>query len=310
MTKDEFMDIMSKIDERLIDSTLASSQPERVEVFYRRPSVLRYIMGIAACITILVTTAIAVPYFKEILPQPGSTSESAGSSVPGVPDFIRGWDPDKLVYNEFDNFWYIGGNIRACTAELDGITAELILRNIKKFAGTELVNELTGFDYTDYIGAEDIILYIHDDKGRRFIAASVTPYSYKDMELISQKCLFDDCTRLYKKENGGTEYILMQYADRNSEKNTLIASYYAVDLDKQTLRDENGIYDASDWRVISDGNGYVVEFTELDPDKLMIDDVFFGENAITGTDRVLTIVNYKYSAEEMLTFTPTHDLFD
>lgn len=254
MTRDEFIDIMSKIDETLIDGALDISQPETVEAVYERPPVLRYIMSIAACVAVLAAAVIAVPYFKGILTQPGDSSESAGSSVGSSVsveyDFIRGWDPEELVYNEFGDFLYVGGNARVCTAELDGITAELILHNIKKEAGTELVNELTGFDYTEYIGAEDIVLYIHDNRGRRFIAASVTPHSYNDMELINVNCLFNDCTRLYRTDN--SEYVLMQYADCNG--GALIASFYSVDLERQTLRDENGIYDASAWRAGIVGN--------------------------------------------------------
>lgn len=241
MTRDEFADIMSGIDERLIDSALSGSQPEVVEAVYKRPPVLRYIMGIAACIALLVTTVIAVPYFNGIFPQPGNASESSDSSVPEMPDIIRGWDPDNLEYNKNDDFLYIGANVRVSVAELDGITAELILHNIMKEPGTELVNELTDFDYVDYIGAEDIVLYIHDDKGRRFIETSVTPHSYNDMELINLNCLFDDCTRLYKTDN--SEYVLMQYADYNNEQSALIARFYIVDLERQIRRDENGIYD-------------------------------------------------------------------
>lgn len=245
MTKDEFVDIMSGIDERLIDSTLAGSQPEIVDVQYKRPPVLRYIMGIAACIALLVTTVIAVPYLKSILPQLNDRSESAYSLSSDKPDFIRGWDPGKLADNEFSDYLYIGANARICTAELDGITAELILHNVKKMPGEKLVNELTDFDYANYIGAENIVLYIYDDKGRRFIATSVTPHSYNGMELINTSCLSDGCTRLYKAEN---KYVLMQYADYNNEQNALIAEFYNVDLERRTFRDENGIFDASDWR--------------------------------------------------------------
>lgn len=252
MTRDEFIDIMSKIDERLIDEALDISQSEAVEVVYERPPVLRYILSIAACIAVLVTAAIAVSYFRGITTQPGSASESSSSvSVSDEPDFIRGWDPEKLVYNELDEPALTGGNVRACTAELDGITAELILHNVKKEAGTELVNELTDFEYTDYYGAEDIVLYVHDDKGRRFIAEGVTPHSYNGMQLININSLYDS-VRLYKTENG---YALMLYADY--VRNTPVASFYALDFEQQTIRDENGIYDASDRRVAIVGNGRV-----------------------------------------------------
>lgn len=244
MTKDEFVNIMSGIDERLIDRALVGSQPEIVDVPYKRPPVLRYIMGIAACIALLVTTVIAVPYLKGILPQMNDHTESAYSFASDKPDFIRGWDPEKLVDNEFSDYLYVGANVRVCTAELDGITAELILHNVKKMPGEKLVNELTDFDYANYIGAENIVLYIYDDKSRRFIATSVTPHSYNGMELINTNCLFDGCTRLYKSEN---KYVLMQYADYNNEQNALIAEFYNIDLERRTFRDENGIFDASNW---------------------------------------------------------------
>ncbi len=251
MTRDEFADIMGEIDERLIESALDISQSETAEAAYERPHILRYIMGAAACVAVLVTAVFAVPYIKRMLPPHGAGSSSES-------DFIRGWGPETLVYSETEDLT-VGKNVRICTAELDGITAELILHNIKKQAGTTmLVNKLTDFDYTDYVGAENIALYIHDDKGRRFIADSVTPHSYNDMELISVNCLFDDCVRLYKTDN--SEYVLMLYADYNGDSglvtsfdtdykhSDLIASFYSVDLERQTRRDENGIYDASAWR--------------------------------------------------------------
>lgn len=253
MTRDGFIDIMGEIDERLIEGALDIPR-EPVEVVYERPHALRYIMSIAACAAVL-AAVIAVPYFKGVTAQPDSSAESAAnsaeSSVSVGYDFIRGWDPEKLTYSGLDDPAGVGANIRACTAELDGITAELILRNVKKEAGTRLVNELTGFDYTDYYGAEDIVLYVHDDKGGRFIAEGITPHSYKDMRLININCLYGSL-RLYKTENG---YVLMQYAD--SVRETRIASFYKIDFERQSPRDENGIYDASDWRVGIVGNGRV-----------------------------------------------------
>lgn len=259
MTRDKFIDIMGEIDERLIESALDISQSETAEAAYDRPHILRYIISAAACVAVLATAVFAVPYIKRMLPPQGAGS----SSVSGECDFTRGWDPETLVYGEPDDLT-VGKNARICTAELDGITAELILYNIKKEAGSELINEPADYDYTDYVGAESIALYIHDDKGRRFIADSVTPHSYNDMEFISVNCLFDDCVRLYKTDN--SEYVLMLYADYTGGKalvtsfdsvyipHTLIASFYGVDLERQTRRDENGIYDALAWRSVVAGD--------------------------------------------------------
>ncbi len=240
MTRDEFMDIMGKVDEKLVDGALDIPRMEVIELKYERPPVLRYIMGFAACIAILVTV-IAVRYMSGVPVQPNDTSESADSSY-SVPEFTRGWDPEELSYGDLPE---LGGNVRVSVAELDGITAELILHNIKKEAGTYLFNELTNYEYTDYVGAEDIVLYVHDNKGRRFIEGSVTPHSFNGMELISAQCLFEDCTRLYKVND---EYVLMQYADYNcpdynSDKKALIARFYTVGLNRHARRDENGIYD-------------------------------------------------------------------
>lgn len=246
MTRDEFADIMGEIDERLIESALDISQSETAEAAYDRPHILRYVISAAACVAVLATAVFAVPYIKRILPPQGAGS----SSVSGECDFTRGWNPETLVYSGPDDLT-VGKNARICTATLDGITAELILHNIKKEAGTTmLVNEPADLDYTDYVGAENISLYIHDDKGRRFIADSVTPHSYNDMELISVNCLFDDCVRLYKTDNSA--YVLMLYADYIPH--ALIASFYGIDLERQTRRDENGIYDASAWRSVVAGD--------------------------------------------------------
>ena len=129
-----------------------------------------------------------------------------------------------------------------------------ILKNIKKEAGIKLVNSLTDYDYTDYVGAEEIALYIHDNEGGRFIANNVTPHSYNDMKLINAACLFDGCTRLYKTDS---EYVIMQYADCCNEQSVLTASFYGIDRDRLMFRDENGIFDCSAWRVGIAGDGRI-----------------------------------------------------
>lgn len=247
MTRDEFLDIMGKIDKELIDSTLDTSHAEVIKLENKRPPVMRYIMSVAACVAALVTV-FAVGYFKGVSTQPGDASYSA-------PAIIRGWNPEKLEYSDEPK---LGGNMRVSVASLDGITAELILHNIKKEAGTSLLTDyadnyseismavtdgssdipLSDYDYyTNYVGAEDIVLYIHDNKGRRFIETSVTPHSYNGMELIAEKCLFEDCTRLYKVED---DYVLMQYADYLN--GYLIGRFYEIDFNSHKQRDENGIY--------------------------------------------------------------------
>ncbi len=261
MTRDEFMDIMGEIDPELIESTLEVSRGKAVRLQYERASVWKNIAGIAACIAILVT-AFTVGYFRSI---PTQSGESLGAAYyeSSVSEIIRGWDPEKLVYSDTP---ILGANMRVSVAELDGITAELILHNIKKEAGIRLFTEFeevietedspehlllypSDYDYfNDYVGAEDIVLYVHDDKGRRFIETSITPHSYNGMELISANCLFDDCTRLYKVEG---DYVLMQYADfmpyytYDGYTDTYLrylARFYKLDLNRQIMRDENGIY--------------------------------------------------------------------
>ena len=247
MTKDEFLDIMGEIDEELIDSTLDSTHAKVIKLENKRPPVARYIMSIAACVAALVTV-FAAGYFKGISTLPGDASYS--SSI------IRGWNPEKLVYSDEPK---LGGNMRVSVASLDGITAELILHNIKKEAGTSLLTEKSDNNYTNYVGAEDIVLYIRDNKGRRFIEASVTPHSYNGMELIAENCLFDDCTRLYKIDG---DYVLMQYADYLN--NYLIARFYEIDFNSQKQRDENGIFSGaltsveikSDWKIVDWKYGY------------------------------------------------------
>ncbi len=267
MTRDEFMDIMGEIDPELIESTLDYSRGKAVRLQYERASVWKNIAGIAACIAILVT-AFTVGYFRSIPTESGGTSGAAYNES-SVPEIIRGWDPEKLAYSDEP---VLGANVRVSVAELDGITAELILHNIKKEAGIRLFTEYgdnyteimetspgdasdhltvypSDYDYfNDYVGAEDIVLYVHDDKGRRFIETSVTPHSYNGMELIAANCLFDDCTRLYKVEG---DYVLMQYADfmpyytYDGYADTYLrylARFYKLDLNRQIMRDENGIY--------------------------------------------------------------------
>lgn len=267
MTRDEFLDIMGEIDPELIESTLNISRGKAVKLQYDCPSAWKNIMGIVACIAILVTV-FAVGYFRSIPTQSGESSGAAYNES-SVSDIIRGWDPEELVYSDTP---VLGGNMRVSVAELDGITAELILHNIKKEVGTRIFSEYedrysdvvdfaaeSSSDrlflypddhdyYNDFVGAEDIVLYVHDDKGRRFIETSVTPHSYNGMELICADCLFDDCTRLYKVED---DYVLMQYADSiyyyindgyTAPYLRYLARFYKLDLNRQIMRDENGVY--------------------------------------------------------------------
>ncbi len=274
MTRDEFLDIMGGIDSELIDSAVNPSNSAEasdisrdkiIKLQNKRSYALRCIVKFSAYAAIL-AGAIALWNFIGAPTQTDYPSESTNSSYPAA-DLIRGWNPDKLVYSDTP---VLGGNMRVSVAELDGITAELILHNIKKEAGTLLLDEPESksskgnaegpeevlkdytedfsikpsyydydWNYTDYVGAEDIVLYIHDNEGRRFIETSITPHSCGGMELISSDCLFEDSTRLYKVED---YYILMQYADFGSNPSLPIARFYKVDLSGQGLCDENGIY--------------------------------------------------------------------
>lgn len=250
MTRDNFLDIMGDIDRELIDDALNIQRAERVELRYERRTVPRFITGIAACAAVF-AMIIFVRFFAGIDTDPNDSSVSLGNSYSAL-EFKRGWDPKDLIYKKPNDFWVIGENVRVSAAEFDGITAELILKNIKKEAGTRLVNELTDFDYTGYVGAEEIALYIHDKDGGRFITNNVTPHSYNDMKLINAACLFDGSTRIYKTDS---EYVIMQYADYYSEQDMFIAGFYGMDTNRLLFCDENGIFDCSAWRVSISGEG-------------------------------------------------------
>lgn len=239
MTRNEFMDVIGEIAPELVESALSVPCAETVEPVYKRPPVVRYAMAFAACIAILVTIII-VRVSGGLPTLPNDASESAGgsseSAVINNPDFIRGWDPEELAYSDTLE---LGNNVRVSFAEADGITAELILRNITKEPGAEFYTGQTEYNYIDYVGAEDIVLYIRDKNGNRFLETNAALHKFDNTELIPAECLFGDCTRLYKTDSG---YVLMQYIDFNAELNALIARFYDLDLESAALRDENGIY--------------------------------------------------------------------
>lgn len=255
MTKDEFLDVMGGIDERLIDSTLDISRMETVIVPYKRPPVLKYILCAAACAAMIFAVAGGVRYFngKALLPNSGN-SESSDSSVADSTDGskvsgestvnssvnnVTGWNPEDIL----DSERHVGSSAVISTAELDGISVSLIMHNITKLPGEPY--SANGYDYTDYYGAEDIVLYAKDDKGRKLLEDYVTPHNSAGVNFLHKDCLFDGSTRLYKsRQNGEEYYVLMQYSDYNKENDAFIAGFYNVDLDMYTdnrIKDENGI---------------------------------------------------------------------
>lgn len=252
MTKDEFINIMSRIDERLIDSTLDISNTEVAEPQYERPPVLRYVIGVAACIALLVTTVIAVPYFYGILRQPGNSSESS-DNLPesSVSEFIRGWNPEELVYSEFDGFPDIGANVRVCAADLDGITVWLIMHNIIKRPGER---HYIYYDdkYLDMWAADDICLYITDTEGNKVLLRVPTRLFDGAIKFFPNACLFENCVRLLKIEQDGADrYIIRMFLDE--DHGVPIASYIDCDIEwyaSNSSKDENGISVCSELRFV------------------------------------------------------------
>lgn len=254
MTKDEFLDVMGEIDERIIDGALDVSRMETVIVPYKRPPVLRYILSAAACAAVVLAVAGAVRFLngRALLPNDeisdSSVSESSDSPSETEsaddgfnPDFIRGWNPEDIP---LDGEPALGGSMVASTAELDGITAYLIMRDITKLPGEPYAEN--GHDYTGYYGARDIMLYFKDDHGRKALMDGITWHG-GEIRYLPRECIFDGATRLYKiTEDGEEEYELMQYVDYDKDKDALIARYYHVDMsgyDGGAERDENRISD-------------------------------------------------------------------
>lgn len=257
MTRDEFLDVMGEIDERLIDSSLDVSRMDTIYLPYKRRSALRYFIGAAACLAMVFAVAgvlryfIGSPFFSAFVsgssdpsdsgtssPPTGSSSLSSSdgeTSVPDYrePDYVRGWDPMNA---KFDQTPDIGSTAIVSTTELDGIIVSLVLHNITKLPGTSYTKY--GFDYTDYWGAEDIILYAENSDGSKVAEEAVTPHN-GETKFLHKDCIFDGATRLY--DIGGA-YLAMQYIDRDARTGALIASFLQVDMNVGNSRlDEYGI---------------------------------------------------------------------
>lgn len=253
MTKDEFLDIMGGIDESIIDGTLDISRMDTVVIPYKRPSVLKYIIYAAACIALVFAVGSAVRYLNgRVLPPNDGTSESTSvinidnisyseTSDTPAPDIIRGWDPEDIQKTDP----VVGGSAVLSAAELDGMSVSLILHDITKLPGEKY--SANGHDYTDYWGAKDIVLCVKDDMGRKTIE-NFSPCFDNDYDpteyFLPDECIFDGCTRLFKTEkNGKYTYIVMQFADRDTDSGALIARYYtvAIGTNYEALHDENDI---------------------------------------------------------------------
>ncbi len=247
MTKDEFLDIMGGIDGGLIESVLDIPRMETVEMTRSRPNIFGYIACAAACAAAVLATALFVNYFNGIMPQPADGSEnsfssenSSENSVNSKPDFIRGWDPEDVSP---DGELALGGSMTVSSIELDGIRVSLILHEITKLPGEEYFEN--NYDYTDYYGAKDIVLYVVDDKGRKVLEENITPHGNDNMRFIHKNCLTPDSTRLFRTESGSEDnFVLMQFADYNEENDAPIARFYEVNTDvvlTDEQFDENGI---------------------------------------------------------------------
>lgn len=219
MTKNEFLDIMGEIDEDIIDDVLDVPQRGGLAGSYKRASVMKYLLGAAACIALIFAAGAAVRCFnvKDLFFDPAN---SGG-------DHIGNWDPDDITVN---NNLMIGSSAVVSTAELEGqFTVSLIMHDITKLPGEKY--SANGHDYTDYWGAKDIALYIKYANGKKGLFEHVTPHSDGGMEFIHDKCLFEGSTRLL--DTGSDlnttyipEHIVMQYADYDAENDALIARYF------------------------------------------------------------------------------------
>ncbi len=244
MTKDEFLDIMGSIDESIIDGVLDVPCTDKV----RRSSALKYILYAAACIAVVFAVGSAVRYFNgsTFLPNSGTSdvstsvvgisdnsdisdsSDSIDSDYPSVDDEHTGsWNPEEVINNSNP---VLGGSAVFSTAELGELSVSLILHDITKLPGEEY--SYNGYDYTDYWGAKDIVLYAkyNDVDGMMYtyekMMEKVSEHYNGQEYFIHSKCLFDGSTRLFERKSGFP--VLMQYIDYNTEKDAMTARYFAV----------------------------------------------------------------------------------
>lgn len=280
MTKDEFLDIMGGIDENIIDSTLDISRMDTIVIPNKRLSLLKCLLYAAACVALVFAVSSAVRYFngKVFLPNSGTSDStsiiniSESTSTISItdssedsyssdyshyleykdlfkPDFIRGWNPDDITA---DGELVLGGSAVVSQAELNGVTVSLILHDITKLPGEE--RSINGFDYTDYWGARDIVLYAKNRGGDKVIYDEVS-WLYNDEEkFIHSKCLFNGGTRLLQRNKPS---FVVQYVDYDEDKDAYIASF--LDVNPQYARyefgekDENNISNYGIFRFIVDG---------------------------------------------------------
>ncbi|MBD5129394.1 MAG: hypothetical protein HDT43_05670 [Ruminococcaceae bacterium] len=253
MTKNEFLDIMGAVDEDIIDSTLDISRMDTIVIPYKRTPVWKYLLYAAACIALVFTAGSAVRYFngKVLLPNGVSSDSTSSDDTSGdastestssddisessdssesyddyddydrfwEPDFIRGWNPDEITGGEL----VLGGSAVASKSELNGMTVSLILHDITKLPGEERI--VNGFDYTDYWGAKDIVLYAKTDDGEKYIYDDVS-WLYNDEErFIHSKCVSNGGTRLYQRKHPD---FVVQYVDYDADNDAFIARFFNI----------------------------------------------------------------------------------
>lgn len=168
-----------------------------------------------------------------------------GLSSEIAPERVTGWNPDTIKYETPE----IGGDAILSSASLDGVDVSLVAHNITHLPDGELDGSHHTEDCSRCLCAQNILLYLKDDVGRKTLSTQIN--GNVGHHRLSEECLFDDSTRIYKTEQDGeTYYLLMQFAEYNNEKEALIATFYVLDMELYELgsaKDENGISGGGLW---------------------------------------------------------------
>lgn len=159
-----------------------------------------------------------------------------------------GWNPDGVISDSIVK----GGNAILSSASLDGMEVSLIAHDITHLSEREVDGEYHTKNCDGNLCADKILLYLKDSSGRKILSTQIN--GNVGHHSISEACLFDGGTRIYKTEQDGeTYYLLMQYADFDKEKNALIASFYVLDMELYEYGcgsvDENGVLCGALWFV-------------------------------------------------------------
>lgn len=174
--------------------------------------------------------------------------KSSGSSVKSKTSVTTGWNPDDVICDSVVK----GGNAILSSASLDGTEVSLIAHDITHLPEREVDGEYHTKNCDGNLCADEILLYLKDGSGRKILSTQIN--GNVGHHSISEACLFDGGTRIYKTEQDGeTYYLLMQYADFDKEKNALIASFYVLDMELYEYGcgsvDENGVLCGALWFV-------------------------------------------------------------